>query len=74
MGDAVWLHLVRSNPIARSACRAGAGCDDRGVGPDSYISPDWYGVPDQVPTWNYVAVHLRGTLEQRPIAEVARRD
>ena len=31
-------------------------------GPDSYISPDWYGVPDQVPTWNDIAVHLRGTL------------
>ena len=33
-------------------------------GPDAYISPDWYGVPDQVPTWNYVAVHLRGRLER----------
>ena len=34
-------------------------------GPDSYISPDWYGTgtnSDQVPTWNYVAVHaFRGT-------------
>ncbi len=35
-------------------------------GPDAYISPDWYGVPDQVPTWNYVAVHLRGTLHALP--------
>jgi transcriptional regulator len=32
------------------------------MGPDAYISPDWYEVPDQVPTWNYVAVHLRGRL------------
>jgi len=31
-------------------------------GPDGYISPDWYGEEDRVPTWNYVAVHLRGTL------------
>ena len=35
-------------------------------GPDAYISPDWYGVPDQVPTWNYVAVHLRGILHPAP--------
>ena len=39
-------------------------------GPDSYISPDWYEVPDQVPTWNYVAVHLTGTLELRPQEEL----
>ena len=35
-------------------------------GPDSYVSPDWYGVPDQVPTWNYIAVHLTGILELCP--------
>jgi transcriptional regulator len=59
------LHLVRSNPIARM---------DEGPhtakiivsGPDSYVSPDWYGVLDQVPTWNYVAVHLTGTLQRLP--------
>jgi transcriptional regulator len=31
-------------------------------GPDGYISPDWYRIDDQVPTWNYVAVHLTGQL------------
>ncbi len=36
-------------------------------GPEGYISPDWYGVADQVPTWNYVAVHLVG--EARLAAE-----
>lgn len=59
------LHLVRSNPITSAL-----GQPVRAVlavsGPDSYISPDWYGVDDQVPTWNYVAVHLRGTLTQMP--------
>ena len=34
------------------------------TGGDAYISPDWYGVENQVPTWNYVAVHLRGTLKR----------
>ncbi|MBC8267201.1 MAG: FMN-binding negative transcriptional regulator, partial [Rhodospirillaceae bacterium] len=33
---------------------------------DGYISPDWYDLGDQVPTWNYVAVHLRGVLRRLP--------
>ena len=56
------IHLVRSNPIAR-ALRVpieGLVCIN---GPDGYVSPDWYGADDQVPTWNYTAVQLRGTLE-----------
>ena len=31
-------------------------------GPHAYISPTWYGVPSQVPTWNYLAVHVYGKL------------
>ncbi len=59
------LHLVRSNPIARALKPADTPPLNVTLainGPDSYISPDWYGVPDQVPTWNYVAVHIIGTL------------
>lgn len=69
-GDASFaeLHLARSNPIARAGLPAPALIAVSG--PDAYISPDWYGphseVPDQVPTWNYVAVHLRGLLEPLP--------
>jgi transcriptional regulator len=62
------LHLAHSNPIARADLPVPALIAVSG--PDAYISPDWYGphseVPDQVPTWNYVAVHLRGTLERLP--------
>jgi transcriptional regulator len=29
---------------------------------DTYLSPDWYGLPDQVPTWLYDGVEARGTL------------
>jgi transcriptional regulator len=32
-------------------------------GPYGYVSPGWYGYTPAVPTWNYVAVHLYGTLE-----------
>ncbi|MFC3612536.1 FMN-binding negative transcriptional regulator [Lutimaribacter marinistellae] len=59
------MHLVRSNPILplledQQPARLAVS------GPDSYISPDWYGAADQVPTWNYVAVHLIGRLERQP--------
>ena len=59
-GADVRLHLARSNPIARAALPAPAVL--LVSGPDAYVSPDWYDTPDQVPTWNYVAVHLRGVL------------
>lgn len=59
-GTRAQIHLARSNPIARSALPGPAVIAVSG--PDAYVSPDWYGAPDQVPTWNYVAVHLRGTL------------
>lgn len=61
--DSLEVHLVRSNPIARALstpCKAVVSV----AGPDSYISPDWYEVDEQVPTWNYVSVHIRGTLER----------
>jgi transcriptional regulator len=58
-------HLVRSNPILR-LLKAPQPAVISVLGPDGYISPDWYGVENQVPTWNYVAVHLRGTLRQLP--------
>ena len=68
-GDMAELHLVRSNPIAR-ALKEPMTVKIAVSGPDTYISPDWYGVPDQVPTWNYVAVHLTGVLELRPQDEL----
>jgi transcriptional regulator len=30
-------------------------------GPHLYISPSWYAKPQNVPTWNYTAVHAYGT-------------
>ncbi len=64
-GSMIELHLVRSNPIVR-ALKQPQSARIAVSGPDGYISPDWYGVADQVPTWNYVAVHLTGTLEALP--------
>ena len=66
-GAAVHAHLVRANPIARILAAGERPAVLAASGPDGYVSPDWYGPePDQVPTWNYVAVHLRGTLRLRP--------
>ena len=37
------------------------------LGPDAYVSPDWYESPDQVPTWNYVSVEAEGPVS--PLAQ-----
>ncbi len=63
-GTTADLHLARSNAVIAAGLPAQAVLAV--MGPDAYISPDWYGVEDQVPTWNYIAVHLRGTLVQLP--------
>lgn len=55
-------HLVRSNPLARALASGQRTAMLIISGPDGYVSPDWYGEEDLVPTWNYVAVHLHGTL------------
>lgn len=68
-GKTADLHLVRSNAISR-VLTGSLPARIAVSGPDSYISPDWYGIDEQVPTWNYVAVHLTGTLERRPDSEL----
>lgn len=59
-------HLARSNPQSRALV------EDAGVlavfqGPQAYVSPSFYpGKAEHgrvVPTWNYQAVHARGTVE-----------
>jgi len=61
-GARLEAHLVRSNPIVRLLKQGPAKAVIAVQGGDSYVSPDWYGADNQVPTWNYVAVHLRGEL------------
>ena len=64
-GKTADLHLMRSNPVARAA-KHPVSAVLAVSGGDGYISPDWYGVENQVPTWNYVAVQLTGRLEVLP--------
>lgn len=52
-------HLARANPHAGRL----DGRESLAVftGPNAYISPDWYGEKSEdVPTWNYLAVHISG--------------
>ncbi|CUH63396.1 Protease synthase and sporulation protein PAI 2 [Thalassovita gelatinovora] len=64
-GDEVLFHLVRANPIA-ARLKQPRPARFAISGPHGYVSPDWYGIDDQVPTWNYVAVHLTGTADLLP--------
>lgn len=54
------FHVARRNRAApiEDGVRAIASIG----GADAYVSPDWYGTPDQVPTWNYVAVEAEGAV------------
>jgi len=58
-------HLAKANPHAE-AIAAGGPCTVVFQGPDAYVSPRWYVDPAKnVPTWNYVAVHVHGV--PRPV-------
>ena len=61
----VRFHLARGNALAKHL--DGATALLLVNGPDGYVSPRWYTDPDQVPTWNYVALELEGPV--RRIAE-----
>jgi len=59
-GLRIALHVARANPIHThigDGCKALLAC----TGSDAYVSPDWYGSDDQVPSWLYTAVHVSGT-------------
>jgi transcriptional regulator len=65
-GARIELHLSRANPILKQVGES-IQCLLAVTGPDGYVSPDWYELDNnQVPTWNYVAVHIRGALKLLP--------
>lgn len=61
----VIAHLAKANPHWREI---GSGTPALVIvtGPDAYISPTWYAAKAEhgkvVPTWNYSAVHLTGSV------------
>jgi len=68
IGDEVYVrfHLARANPAVAALIGIEARSEPAMLvvnGPSHYISPDWYGSPDRVPTWNYTAIHASGPVE-----------
>jgi transcriptional regulator len=64
-GDTVIAHMARANEHWRAI-----GPQTKALlvvdGPQAYVSPGWYAAKAEhgrvVPTWNYTAVHLTGTV------------
>ncbi|HEX5776949.1 MAG TPA: FMN-binding negative transcriptional regulator [Caulobacteraceae bacterium] len=60
-GRTLRFHLSRANALT-PVLEAGGTALAVVSGPDAYVSPDWYGLDDQVPTWNYVSVEMEGPV------------
>ncbi|HVI33442.1 FMN-binding negative transcriptional regulator [Phenylobacterium sp.] len=60
-GLAIDFHLSRNNALAPFLAD-GFRAVIVSLGPDAYVSPDWYESADQVPTWNYVTVEAEGPV------------
>ena len=58
----VRFHLAGNNPLA--AVPDGIPMTISFLGPDAYVSPDWYETKGRVPTWNYVAIEGRGSVRR----------
>ena len=61
-GDRLRFHLSRGNALTGLLAGGGARLLAVVTGPDAYVSPDWYGVDDQVPTWNYLSIEMEGPV------------
>jgi transcriptional regulator len=62
-GRRLRFHLSRGNPLA-AALEAEPWGLAVVTGPQAYVSPDWYGLADQVPTWNYLSAEIEGPLRR----------
>lgn len=65
------FHLARANPQVEML-RAGRAAMIAFLGPHAYLSPKVYPDEKRVPTWNYLAVHAYGPVEE--ITEPASKD
>ena len=75
-GDLVIAHLARANPQWRQLPPGSPGLIVV-AGPEAYVSPSWYPAKAEhgkvVPTWNYSAVQLTGTVTTQEDPEWLRR-
>ena len=63
------FHVARGNPLIQAADGVTPWVLAV-IGPDAYVTPDWYVSADQVPTWLYQAVHLTGPVRTLSEAEL----
>lgn len=61
-GDRLQFHLARGNALTRHLDGATALATING--PQGYVSPRWYANRDTVPTWDYVAIELEGSVRR----------
>ncbi len=66
--DRIGFHLARGNGLTKHLNAAEALFVVNG--PDGYISPDDYGMDDQVPTWNYLALEMQGRVRAMSAQEL----
>jgi transcriptional regulator len=62
------FHLSAGNPLAK-ALSDGTNVLAVVTGPQVYVSPDWYGIEDQVPTWNYLSAEAEGPVRRLDAAQ-----
>ena len=55
-------HIDKNNPQL-GTLQDGANVTVVFKGPDCYISPSIYDSENQLPTWNYIIVHITGTIQ-----------
>ena len=60
-GLALDFHVSRNNALADHIA-GGFAAVAVSLEAEAYVSPDWYAAPDQVPTWNYLAVEAEGAV------------
>lgn len=61
-GTHIRFHIARGNALARHIADAPMLAVVQG--PDAYVSANYYGDDQQVPTWNYIAIEMEGMPQQ----------
>jgi transcriptional regulator len=63
VGQTLLGHMNRANPHWSALVDGGAALLVY-TGPNGYVSPTVYGVTPAAPTWDFVSVHVRGTVRK----------
>ncbi len=60
-------HVAKMNPLVKVASSSNTSVTAIFNGPNAYVTPSWYPSKQEsgkvVPTWNYAAVHVEGSIK-----------